>query len=104
LALKNHQTPYENTVGIILAGLSLIVMPLLAWGKIKAAAQIQSQALKAEAKETIACSLLSLILLVGLAADALLGWWWADPVAGLCMIPWLVKEGLAGIKGEGCCG
>lgn len=100
-----HQTPPQaSLVGIILAILSLIIMPLLSWGKIKAATEIKSAALHSEAKETIACSILSLILLVGLAANALLGWWWADPVAGLLMLPWLIKEGLAGLRGEGCCG
>jgi divalent metal cation (Fe/Co/Zn/Cd) transporter len=102
--LWKQQAPDISIVGIILAILSLLIMPLLAWGKIRAAKEISSSALQSEAKETIACSILSLILLVGLAANALLGWWWADPVAGLCMVPWLVKEGTAGIKGEGCCG
>jgi divalent metal cation (Fe/Co/Zn/Cd) transporter len=100
-----HQTrPEQSLFGIILALLSLIIMPLLSWGKMRAAHHIQSNALTAEAKESIACSILSFILLVGLVANATLGWWWADPVAGLVMLPWLLKEGIAGIKGEGCCG
>ena len=103
-ALFFYQPAQESLIGIILALLSLVIMPLLAWGKIHAAREINSAALKAEAKETIACSILSLILLIGLIANATVGWWWADPVAGLCMVPWLIKEGLAGIKGEGCCG
>jgi divalent metal cation (Fe/Co/Zn/Cd) transporter len=103
-ALWHAQHPQESLLGIGLAILSLVVMPLLVWGKLKVAAQIQSSALVMEAKETIACSLLSFILLAGLALHAWLGWWWADPVAGLCMIPWLVKEGLAGLRGESCCG
>ena len=103
-ALLNHEIPEGSFIGIIIAALSLIIMPALAWGKIKAADKLNSSALRSEAKETIACSVLSLILLVGLAANALLGWWWADPIAGLFMLPWLIKEGIAGIKGEGCCG
>jgi divalent metal cation (Fe/Co/Zn/Cd) transporter len=96
-----HQTrPEASNVGIVLAVLS---MPLLSWGKLRAAAHINSVALRSEAKETVACSILSLILLVGLAANAAFGWWWTDPVAGLCMLPWLIKEGIAGLKGEGCC-
>ncbi|HEY9685579.1 MAG TPA: cation transporter [Coleofasciculaceae cyanobacterium] len=102
--LIHQETPRESWVGIILAIASLTVMPALAWGKIQVANQIQSPALRAEAKETIACSMLSLILMVGLSANALWGWWWADPVAGLLMVPWLIKEGIAGLKGEGCCG
>lgn len=96
--------PSESIIGIILAILSLIIMPLLAWGKMKAADHIGSEALRLEAKETIACSLLSLILLLGLSLNALFGWWWADPVAALTMVPWLIKEGREGLRGESCCG
>lgn len=100
-----HQArPDETMLGIAIAALSLLIMPLLSCGKIRAAKEINSAALRAEAKETIACSILSLILLIGLGLNALFGWWWADPVAALAMIPWLIKEGVAGLKGEGCCG
>ncbi len=75
-------------------------MPIIAWGKFRAADGLSSAALRAEAKETLACSFLSLTLLVGLAANALFGWGWADPVAALLMVPWLVKEGLEGVRGE----
>ncbi len=99
------QEPPRSTVpGVIIAVLSLVVMPLLAWGKIRAAQRIGSGALRSEAKETIACAMLSAILLAGLGANALAGWWWADPIAGLLMIPWLLKEGRAGLRGESCCG
>lgn len=104
LALFHHEKPHASFAGIILAVLSLIIMPLLAWGKMRAAVAINSLALKAEAKETVVCSVLSFILLFGLAANALFGWWWADPISALMMLPWLIKEGLAGIKGESCCG
>jgi divalent metal cation (Fe/Co/Zn/Cd) transporter len=104
IKLLSGEHPAQTTIGIVLASLSLIIMPALAFMKIKAARKIPSAALESEAKETIACSLLSLILLVGLVLNALLGWWWADPVAGLVMLPWLLKEGIAGLKGESCCG
>lgn len=104
MAIYTQEAPQESPIGIIIAALSLLIMPALAWGKLKAADKLNSPALRAEAKETIACTILSLILLVGLAANATIGWWWADPVAGLLMIPWLIKEGIAGLKGEGCCG
>jgi divalent metal cation (Fe/Co/Zn/Cd) transporter len=78
-------------------------MPLVAWGKLHAAKAIHSAALRAEAKETLACSYLSLSLLLGLVANAAAGWWWADPMAALLMVPWLVKEGLEGLRGEPCC-
>lgn len=94
----------ESTLGIALATASLVVMPLVSWGKLRAAREIGSAALRAEAMETLACSYLSFTLLVGLVANATVGWWWADPGAALLMVPWLVKEGLGGLKGEGCCG
>lgn len=101
--LLERQPPAESTVGLILAAASLVIMPLVALGKMRAAREIGSAALRAEAKETIACSYLSLTLLVGLAANAALGWWWADPVGALLMVPWLIKEGREGLRGEGCC-
>jgi divalent metal cation (Fe/Co/Zn/Cd) transporter len=95
--------PEESLIGLGLAAVSLVVMPLVAWGKLRAAREIGSAALRAEAKETLACSYLSLTLLVGLAANAAAGWWWADPAAAILMIPWLVKEGREGMRGEACC-
>ena len=91
-------TPAESLLGIGLAIASLVVMPLVAWGKLRAAREIGSTALRAEAKETLACSYLSLTLLVGLVANATLGWWWADPAAALLMVPWLIHEGREGFE------
>lgn len=104
MTLIVQEPPRPSVAGILIAGVSLLVMPLLAWGKLRAAAHIGSGALRSEAKETIACAMLSAILLAGLGANAAFGWWWADPVAGLLMIPWLLKEGAAGLRGESCCG
>jgi divalent metal cation (Fe/Co/Zn/Cd) transporter len=100
--LWEHAAPSESLVGIILAITSLVIMPLVAVGKLRAARKIGSPALRAEAKETIACSYLSFTLLLGLAANAFGGWWWADPLAALLMVPWLVKEGIEGLRGEEC--
>lgn len=85
--------PRESLVGIILVVASAVVMTLLFFLKISIAKKIESPALRAEAKESLACDLQDLTLLVGLGANALWGWWWADPVAALLLIPWLLKEG-----------
>ena len=95
--LWRQAAPDQSPIGIILACLSLTIMPLVSFGKLKAAAVVGSQALRAEAKETLACSYLSLTLLLGLGANAALDWWWADPVAALGMLPWLIKEGREGL-------
>jgi divalent metal cation (Fe/Co/Zn/Cd) transporter len=101
--LWKQQIPEDSTLGMVLASASLVIMPLVSWGKLRAAREIGSAALRAEAKETLACSYLSFALLLGLVANAAAGWWWADPVAALLMVPWLVKEGREGLGGEECC-
>lgn len=100
--LWSRSPPEESTIGIVLAAVSLTVMPLVSWGKLKAARELGSAALRAEAKETLACSYLSFALLLGLVANAAAGWWWADPIAALLMVPWLVKEGREGLSEEAC--
>ena len=95
-----RERPTESAVGIALAIASLVVMPLVSLGKFRAANALGSESLRAEAKETLACSYLSLTLLLGLVANAAAGWWWADPVAALLMVPWLAHEGLEGLRGE----
>jgi divalent metal cation (Fe/Co/Zn/Cd) transporter len=92
--------PQESLIGIVIAYLSLAIMPPVAIRKLRAARALGSAALGAEAKETLACSYLSLVLLLGLGANAALGWWWADPVAALLMVPWLVSEGIEGLRAE----
>lgn len=86
--------PEESTVGIILALVSLIVMPVLAWRKRKIAARLHSRSLEADAMQTALCTYLSAFLLVGLLANSLFGWWWADPVAGLAIAVIAAREGL----------
>lgn len=92
--------PAESVLGIWVAGASLVLMPMLAAGKLRAAREVGSGALRAEAKETLACAWLSVCLLLGLGANALFGWGWADPAAALLMAPWLVREGLEALRGE----
>ena len=98
-----RKAPEPSLIGIILAIASLFIMPLVSWGKLRAATIINSAALRSEAKETLACSYLSFTLLLGLGANAAADWWRADPIAALLMVPWLVKEGLEGLQGEHCC-
>jgi divalent metal cation (Fe/Co/Zn/Cd) transporter len=97
-----REQPRESIPGVILAIASLIVMPLLVRDKRKVARDIKSGALMADSKQTELCTYLSAILLVGLLLNALVGWWWADPVAALVMVPIIVKEGIEGLRGETC--
>ena len=102
-SLLTHQAPETSKVGMGLAAVSLVVMPLLARAKRRIASNIGSAALHADAKQTEFCTFLSAILLGGLLLNALLGWWWADPIAGLAMVPIIAKEGLGGLQGRACC-
>lgn len=101
-ALFQRTGAEESPVGIGLAIASVTVMPLIALWKLRIAAQGNLQSIAIEAKETLACSGLSLTLLAGLVSNALLGWWWLDAVTALFFVPWLVREGLEGIRGEEC--
>ncbi len=102
-SLIRHEAPIESIPGIVLAAVSLIVMPLLVRAKRKVARSINSNALMADSKQTELCTYLSAILLGGLLLNALVGWWWADPVAAIVMVPLIVKEGIKGLCGETCC-
>lgn len=96
------EEPHESIPGIVLAMVSLIVMPLLVRSKRNVARAIKSGALMADSKQTELCTYRSAILLGGLLLNALVGWWWADPVAALIMVPIIVKEGIEGLRGETC--
>jgi len=101
--LVNRQSPSQSLIGIILAALSLIVMPWLAHLKRKVARQLDSGALEAETRQTEVCAYLSAILLAGLGFNAWLGWWWADPFAAIVMVPLIAWEGIEAIRGRTCC-
>ncbi|MBI2887089.1 MAG: cation transporter [Chloroflexi bacterium] len=88
-----QERPEESVLGIIVTLLSLALMPSLALLKRRIAGQLGSRALLADAKETLACSYLSFTVLLGLGANALFGLWWADPLAALAIVYWLVREG-----------
>lgn len=92
--------PETSTAGIVLAAVSLAVMPTLAWFKRQTALRMGSQSLLADAAETLLCAWLSAILLGGLILNATLGWWWADPVAALGIAYLAVREGMEAWQGE----
>jgi divalent metal cation (Fe/Co/Zn/Cd) transporter len=96
--LWERRAPEHTAVGIALAAVSLLVMPLLGWGKLRTARALNSRALQADSKETFVCAYLSFALLLGLGLNTLLGWWWADPVAALAMLPLIIHEGREAIE------
>ena len=98
-----RSAPDESWIGIALASVSLIVMPVLSRSKRSIALQLRSGALVAEAKQTMVCTYLSALLLAGLALNALAGWWWADPIAALAMVPLIAWEGIEGVRGHSVC-
>jgi divalent metal cation (Fe/Co/Zn/Cd) transporter len=102
-SLHLREEPERSWFGVIILVLSAIVMPALAWGKRRVANDMQSAALKAEAKQTSLCAYLSVIALGGVGLNALLGWWWADPTAALCMVPIIAKEGIEALQARDCC-
>ncbi len=106
-ALRNlieKRVPEHSLPGIMLACVSLIVMPLLSRAKRRVAANLDSPAMVADAKQTEFCAYLSAILLGGLLLNAISNVWWADPVAALIMVPIIAKEGVGGLRSNTCCG
>jgi divalent metal cation (Fe/Co/Zn/Cd) transporter len=100
--LWEQETPEHSLVGIVLACVSLAVMPLLSRAKRQVASQLESAAMHADAKQTEFCTYLSAILLAGLLLNNFLGWWWADPVAALVMSPIIANEGREALSGKHC--
>jgi len=93
MALLGREEPDRSTVGLVLSVLSLLIMPLLAWWKQRTGRQMHSRALVADSVETWVCSYLSLALLAGVGLHQLFGWWWADAVGALAMVPVIVWQG-----------
>ncbi len=102
-ALLRRDAPERSVVGLVLLALSAIVMPILARAKRTVARAMSSRALEADATQTSLCAYLSVIALAGVALNAALGWWWADPVAALAMVPIIAKEGMEGVRGAAHC-
>ena len=105
-SLRSLATGHEaesSLVGIFLAAASLVVMPFLSWAQRRTGRALGSNAVVADSTQTLLCTYMSAVLLVGLVLNATAGWWWADPIAGLIIAAVAVKEGRAAWRGEGCC-
>jgi len=102
LGLVHRELPSESIPGILLAAFSVVAMPMLARAKRRLAVEIDSAALSADSIQSDLCAYLSGILLLGLGLNALFGWWWADPVAALLMVPIILREGYQALKGKSC--
>lgn len=102
-SLWKGEAPERSLPGTVLAAVSVVVMPLLAREKRKVAGALSSETMRADARQTDFCTYLSAILLVGLLLNAALGWWWADPVAGVVMTPVIAREGWQAVQGKECC-
>ncbi|MGI8721190.1 MAG: cation diffusion facilitator family transporter [Geodermatophilaceae bacterium] len=96
--------PSLSPVGIGLAAASLVIMPFLSWAQRRTGRALGSGAVVADSTQTLLCTYLSAVLLVGLVLNATLGWGWADPIAGLIIAAVAVREGIEAWRGEGCCG
>jgi divalent metal cation (Fe/Co/Zn/Cd) transporter len=95
--------PQASWVGIALAAVTLLAMPPLARAKARVGHELGSSATSSEGRQNLLCAYLSVGLLVGLGANALVGWWWADPIAALAIAGVAVKEGREAWRGEACC-
>lgn len=102
--LSARAAPSPSMVGVAVTAASLVVMPLLAGAKRRVARALGSGALTSEAQQTMVCTYLSAIALAGLGLNAALGWWWSDPVGGLAMVPFIVREGVDALRGRTSCG
>ena len=103
ITLWQREAPDPSVVGLGILVLSAFVMPVLARAKRRVAVALGSRALEADAMQTSICAYLSVIALAGVALNTFVGWWWADPVAALAMVPIIAKEGLEGFGAEADC-
>ena len=102
-ALINGSTAEQSTVGLVLATVSLVIMPSLSLAQRRTGRRLGSASVEADGTQTLLCTYLSAVLLAGLLLNSLLGWWWADPVAGLVIAAVAIKEGREAWRGENCC-
>ncbi|VTR75856.1 cation transporter [Cellulomonas hominis] len=100
--LADRTVPEASTVGIVLAAVSLVVMPVLSWVERRTGRELGSASAVADSRQTLLCAWLSGVLLLGLVLNGALGWWWADPVAALAIAGFAVREGLEAWRGDTC--
>lgn len=102
-SLITRQAAEHSSIGIALAAVSLAVMPLLSWAERRTGAELGSASAVADSKQTLLCTYLSAVLLVGLLLNSAFGWFWADPIAALVIAGVAVKEGVDAWRGDSCC-
>lgn len=102
LSLVGGDRPQHSTIGLVLTALSVVIMPLVSFAERRAGLEVGSATAVADSKQTLICTYLSVAVLIGLALNSLLGWWWADAVAGLVIAIFAVREGLEAWKGDAC--
>lgn len=102
-ALFGYGEARHSTVGIVLASVSLVVMPVLSWAQRRAGRELGSRSAVADSKQTLLCTYLSAVLLAGLVLNSTLGWSWADPIAALVIAAVAVREGIEAWQGKSCC-
>ena len=103
LSLWQGERAEHSSVGIVLAAVSLLVMPGLSYAQRRAGRELGSASAVADSKQTLLCTYLSAVLLVGLVVNSLFGWWWADPLAALVIAAVAVREGREAWRGHHCC-
>jgi divalent metal cation (Fe/Co/Zn/Cd) transporter len=103
IALTSSERAEHSTVGLVLAALSLVVMPVLSYAQRRTGRELGSASAVADSKQTLLCTYLSAVLLAGLALNSLLGWWWADSIAALVIAAVAVREGREAWRGDSCC-
>ena len=102
-SLLSGEIPQASWLGIGLAVVTTVTMPLLARAKARVGDQLGSSATRSEGRQNMLCAYLSVALLIGLSANALLGWWWADPLTALAIAGVAIREGWETWKGDPCC-
>ncbi|WP_353815760.1 cation transporter [Agromyces sp. SYSU T00266] len=102
LALSGASDPEHSPVGLVLTAVSVAVMPLLSLAERRAGRELGSATAVADSKQTLICAYLSAAVLLGLLLNSLFGWWWADPLAGLVIVVFAVREGVEAWKGDAC--